>query len=572
MYGDANVLRSTADPYQGRRFQFLTGTLPTDVFSTVYGGLFTTNAYNSKWNWLMFTITNNFQSNLVDRLVGSLRTNLVGTAPFGGINGGTIRIQGPDNNATGLSIRAAAFGQHGVFGTAPDINQFAPPSGACPPVVDVNLVGIDFNAGYTNYLQVINDPNTSQDVTFVNDVGPVGDKRKAVMPNNYYLNFGIVSNYLGQPCNDNVSVKVCVDYYDDPAFAGAGVQFGPQSYAIDNLGDLASYPSTGLANLQGSGQWLRQSWVIPNVNLIGVSTAPLTGGPQFVSINGQVAVSRFYMEAIRTTGPLAGQDPLADCYPDPNICFGVYGNYAELDLVNGITDGLDLGTSSGDQTYVVETAGPPTDQRNSVRPDSAPAYYLNFQILTNALGPTTQGNLHLAMVITYYDDPALAGQGFRPQVWKNQGATGTSFAYMNAPQNMMLQGTGKWRDAYWEIGTVSLDGVNQAPQAAARFECDSPIHICRVRYWVIRPCGPTAGQNLLSSKVPLTVAPDTNSLLKVSWPYLAPQAALESTPALGGAWSPFAGTPAVEGGDQAVLRLGPTNGTSQFFRLNLTPQ
>ena len=572
VYGDANVLRSATDPYQGRRFQFLTGTLPTDVYSTVYGGLFVTNAFNSKWNWLLFTITNNFQSNLVDRLVGSIRTNLVGSAPFGGINGGTIRIQGPDNNANGLSIRAAAFGQHGVFGTAADINQFAPPTGTCPPVVDVNLVGIDLNAGFTNHIQVINDPATSQDVTFVSNVGPVGDKRNAVMPNSLYLNFGIVSNYLGQPCNDNVSLKVCVDYYDDPVFAGAGVQFGPYAYASDNLGAIATLPPTSQVTLQGSGQWIRQSWVIPNVNLLGVSTAPLTGGPQFISINGQVAVSRFYLAAIRTTGPLAGQDPLADCFPDPNICTGVYGNYAELDLANGITNGVDVGTSSGDQTFVVETAGPPTDQRLSVAPSFAPAYVLNFQIVTNALGPTTQGNLYLAMVVTYYDDPALINQGFRPQVWQTQAPTGTSLAFMNAPQNIVLQGTGKWRDAYWEIGTISLNGVNQGPQAAARFECDSPIHICRIRYAVIRPCGATAGQNLLSSKVLVTAGADTNSLLKLSWPYLAPQAVLQSTPALGGAWSPFAVTPVVEGGDHSVVRFGPTNSNSQFFRLNLTPQ
>jgi hypothetical protein len=569
VYGDANVLRSAADPYQGRRFQFLTGTLPTDSFSTVYGGLFATNAYNSKWNWLMFTITNNFQSNMVDRLVGSLRTNLSGTAPYGGINGGTIRIQGPDNNANGLSIRAVAFGQHGVFGTVADINQFAPPSGACPPVLDVNLVGIDLNAGYTNHLQVINDPATSQDVTFVNNVGPAGDKRKAVIPNSYYLNFGIVSNYLGQPCNDNVAMKVCADYYDDPALVG--VQFGPQNYASDSLGDIASLPFTSLATLQGSGQWIHQSWVIPGVNLIGVNTAPLTGGPQFVSIGGQVAVSRFYLAAVRSTGPLAGQDPLADCYVDPQVCAGVYGNYAELDLANGIVNGVDLGTSGGDQTYVVETAGPPSDQRLSVRPDFPPAYNVNFQILTNALGPTTQGNVHLAMMVTYYDDPALTGQGFRPQVWKYQQPTSTSFAYMNPPQNIVLQGTGKWRDAYWEIGTISFDGVNQGPQAAARFECDSPIHICRVRYSVIRPCGPTAGQNLLSNPVALTAAPDTNNLVRLSWPYRAPQAALQGAPSLGGAWSPFAGTPVVEGGDQSVLRFDPTNSASQFFRLTITP-
>ncbi len=571
VYGDASVLRSASDSYQARRFQFLTGTLPTDGASTVYGGTFSTNAYNSQWNWILFTITNNLQSNQVDRLIGTLRTNATGGTNFGGINGGTIRIQGPDSNVNGLTVHAVAFGQHGAFGTRADINQFALPNGSCPPVINVNLAAVDYNAGYTNHLQVINDPGTGQGVTYATGIGPADDKRNAVIPTGNYLNFDILNNYLGQPCNDNVPMKVCVDYYDDPAFAGGSVMFGPQAYATDSLGDLASLPMSAMAVLQGTGRWIHQSWTIPSVNLLGVSTTPLTGGPQFVALNGNVAVSRCYIGVLRATGPLAGMDPLADCYGDPQICQGVYGNYAELDLANGITNGLGLGTSSGDQSFVVENAGPTGDQRLSVRPDASPGYYLNFQILTNALGPTSQGNLHLAMVATYYDDPVLAGQGFRPQVWKSQGILATGFNYMNPPQNMVLQGTGTWRDAYWEIGTISLDGVNQSPQAAARFECDSPIHFSRLRYWVIRPCGPTAGQNPLASKVNLVAAPETNSLVKLSWPYRAPQAVLESSATLNGPWTSVSGTPAIESGEQAVLRLSPANANNLFFRLTITP-
>ncbi len=577
VYGDANVLRSATDPNQGRRFQFLTGTLPTDGASTVYGGTFATNAYNSQWNWILFTITNNLQSNLVDRLIGTLRTNATGGTNYGGINGGTIRIQGPDNNASGLTIHTVAFGQHGAFGAAADINQFALPSGACPPVVDVNLAGIDFNAGYTNHLQVINDPGNGQGVTFVNNVGPAGDQRKAVKVDNVsmFLNFGITSNYLGKACNDNVNVKVCVDYYDDPALAGAGVQFGPYAYAADSSGTIGNIPSTSLVTLQGSGQWIRQSWTVRSVNLLGVNTAPLTGGPQFISQGGQVAVSRFYIAALRATGPLAGQDPLADCLPDPLVCQGVYGNYAELDLAKGITNGLDVGTfgAGSDQVMVVEEAGPANDRRLAVRGDTPGSYYVNFQIPTNALGPTTQGNLYLAITATYYDDLARVGTGFRPQVWSYQTANGAVNGFFGADRNMVLQGTGKWRDAYWEIGTISLNGVNQGPQAAARFQSDGgQVYISRLRYAVIRPCGATAGQNLLSNKVTLIAAPDTNNLMRLSWPYRAPQAVLESVSALGGTWSPLAITPGVEGGEQSVVRFGPTNANRQFFRLNITPQ
>lgn len=256
VYGDANVLRA-GDPNQPKRIQFEEGALPVNV--KYYGGFFGTNAYNSEWNWLLFTITNNFQSNLLDRVIGSMPTNATGTGAstnYGGINGGTIRISASssaDGGVYNMSIRAVAFGQHGAFGNAPDINQFRLPDGSCAPVLDVNLAGIDFNAGVTNHLQVINDPATSQDVTFVNNAGPVGDQRRAVMPNNYFLNFGIVSNYLGKPCNDNTVLKVCVDYYDDPAFAGQNVQFGPYAYASDSLGDVSYLPFSNLPVLQGTG-------------------------------------------------------------------------------------------------------------------------------------------------------------------------------------------------------------------------------------------------------------------------------------------------------------------------------
>ena len=204
-----------------------------------------------------------------------------------------------------------------------------------------------------------------QTVTYTTSAGPAGDLRKAVIPDGVYLNFGILSNRLGKACNPNVAIKVCVDFYDDPALAGAG--FGPGSYAADESGGSCA-PNvelglTKLYTLQGTGKWIRKSWTLPGVNLYGVNTAPLTGGPRFVSAGGQVAVSRFEMAALRTTGPLAGQDPLAGCRPDPLVCEDVYGIYAEWDLQNSIVNGLDLGNNSADQAYVTEIAGPAGDQR-----------------------------------------------------------------------------------------------------------------------------------------------------------------------------------------------------------------
>jgi DNA primase len=69
--------------------------------------------------------------------------------------------------------------------------------------------------------------------------------------------------------------------------------------------------------------------------------------------------SRFYLGIFRTgTNALAGLDPLPDCFEDPKICTDAYGNYAELDLAKGIKNGLDVGTSGGDQLMIQADAGP----------------------------------------------------------------------------------------------------------------------------------------------------------------------------------------------------------------------
>lgn len=585
VYGDASVL-NPANQSQARTWQARLGTTGSGVQTgnTVTLSSYSTNAYNNRWNWILFTgIVNKEWTNTIyevgGRYVGSVPPGSGGNANYGGVNGGTIRFGAPSAQSflNGVNIHAIAFGEEGAFGTAEDINQFEPQLVVtCDPVPDVNLVGIDFNAGVTNHLQVMNDGD--QTVAFLPSVGPAGDLRKAVMPLGAFLNFGILDDYLGKPCNPNVTMKVCVDFYDDPAFAGQSVQFGPEAYATDPLGcnPPGIYPSSGLHTLEGTGQWIRKSWTVSGVNLLGVNTAPLTGGPRFICVGAPVAVSRFYLAALRTAGPLAGQDPLADCYADPLICAGLYGNYAELDLANGIVNGLDVGSNSGDQLYVVEEAGPAGDRRTAVRSLAPPEYNLNFSILDNALGPTAQGNVHLAITVTYYDDPALTGQGFRPRVYRREFAGAASLAFLDGtPQpNIVLQGTGQWRDAYWEIGNIHLSGVNQGPQAAARFLMENPsdtqgICISRVRYAVIRHCGPTAGQNLLADPVQLTATLDAGQV-RLSWPYRAPQAQLQGAPTLGGPWNNVPGAPTVEGGDQSVVRLAP-EGSSQFFRVTITP-
>ncbi len=599
VYGDINVLNPT-DYNKVKRIRFQLGTSASGYSSYTSPSVesFSTNAYNNQWNWILFTVTNTFWTNLVDglpyRQLGNIKPgSSSSSAVNGGINGGTVRMQAPEGIA-GFTVHAMAIGEVGAFGTISDMNVFAPMDTNavnCPPAPSVNLVGMDFNAGTSNNLQVMTDDPTYPDqmVMYTNGVGPAGDQRKAIMPtasngaNGYLLNFGVLSNYLGEACNANEAWKVCVDFYDDPGFAGyePPVRFGPEAYATDGQGCAgpAVYPSSGLATLTGSGQWIRRSWIVggtSGVNLIGMNTSPLTGGPRLICVSQPVAVSRVEMAVLRTSGPLAGQDPLAGCAADPLACSGLYSNYAELDLANGITNNLDIGTPSSDQGFIVEMSGPTGDQRLSVRPgfgdNGVPGPYLQFPILNSAFGPSYQDNCGLAIVVTYYDDPALAGTNFGIDAWKYHLQAQEPIFAADATKYITLTGTAKWRDAYWQIDRIDFTGVNQAPQAAVRLKCSGRVHVCRVRYAVIRPCGPTAGQNLLETYhvTSLSAAPDTNGLMRLSWPYREPQLTIQGASTLSASWSSFMGTPIPAEGVDAVVRLSPTN-NSQFFRLYRPP-
>ncbi len=602
VYGDTSVLNPTNYNMARRvRFQLGTSSSGYSTYTSPTVESYSTNAYNNQWNWILFSVTNSMWSNKVDgllyRQLGTVKPgSSTSSALNGGINGGTVRMQTPDNQGgtiqgmMGFTIHAMAIGEAGAFGNISDINVFAPMDTNavnCPPAPPVNLVGIDFNAGTSNDLQVMTDDPAYPDqmVMYTNGVGPAGDQRKAIMPTasngtgGYLINFGVLSNYLGMPCNANEAWKVCVDFYDDPGFAGyePPIRFGPEAYATDGQGcsGPAVYPNAGLATLTGSGQWIRRSWIVggsSGVNLSGINTAPLTGGPRLICMNQPIAVSRVEMAVLRSSGPLAGQDPLAGCMADPLACTGLYSNYAELDLANGITNGLDIGTPSADQGFIVEMSGPTSDQRLSVRPgfgdNGVAGPYLQFPILNGAFGPSYQDNVGLAIVVTYYDDPALTGANFGIDAWKYHLLSQEPIFAADTGKYITLKGTGKWREAYWQIDRIDFTGVNQQPQAAVRFKCSERVHVCRVRYAVIRPCGPSASQNQLDSYqvTSLSAVPDTNGLMRLTWPYREPQLIIQGATTLPGTWGTFTGTPIPAEGEDAVVRLSPTN-NSQFFRL-----
>jgi hypothetical protein len=220
------------------------------------------------------------------------------------------------------------------------------------------------------------------------------------------------------------------------------------------------------------------------VNLRGVNTAPLTGGPRLVFEAGkQVAISNFSLAVLRIGDhKLAGLDPLADCVEDLKICTDAYGSFVEMDLGKGIKNGLEPGSSGGDQEMIEAEAGPAGDRRQAIRPamnDGTPGFghvYLNLAITGEALGPSSQPNANLAICVTYYDDPELVGSTFRPEVYQSDQGGQLKLAFTPGNIAVPLEGTGAWRQAYFEIPDMKFQGVNQGPQAAARF--DKVIGLC----------------------------------------------------------------------------------------------
>lgn len=563
VYGDGALLNATGAP---RNFGFLTGTLPE--LSTPIGGSLAVEVKNQKWNWVLFRITNGTRPSDGTHFVGSVPAGAQGATAFGGVNGGTIRVQ----TVPGLIVRLIAFGEKGAFGEPEQINLFAA-GDKCDPEPATNLVFADISRSMTNHLVVLN--TGDQTVAYQDNVGPAGDKRRAVQASGSYMNFGITENYLGKSCNDTRAVKICVQFYDDPALVGA--MFGPEAYATDNTSGIGQYPADRRHTLEGTGKWVRRSFIVGAVNLRGINTAPLTGGPRLVFEGGKVFISSVDMAVLRVGNhPLAGLDPLSDCVEDLKICTDAYGSFAELDLAKGIKNGLDVGRSGGDQEMIQEETGPPKDRRQAVRPamgDGTPGFshiYLNFAITEEALGPSSQPNARLAICVSYYDDPDLVGRTFRPEVYQSDRAGQLGLSFTLASAAVALEGTGTWRDAYFEIPDMKFNGVNQAPQAAARFALNGKIGFSRVRYAVIRPCGPKAGVNLLAdckpSEAPLLgVRRNANGTLRLAWPGVTSGFTLQETSSISPPqWTAVTAAPVAEGAENVVTL---TITGARFYRL-----
>src|ERR1017187_9686088 len=85
-------------------------------------------------------------------------------------------------------------------------------------------------------------------------------------------------------------------------------------------------------------------FLAPSVDLEGVNTTQLTGGPTVVFNGGLPYIDRVELGVIRTgTNALAGLTPDPAYHIDPFICLTNYGYYAEWNPSAGVFNNVDAG-------------------------------------------------------------------------------------------------------------------------------------------------------------------------------------------------------------------------------------
>lgn len=177
--------------------------------------------------------------------------------------------------------------------------------------------------------------------------------------------------------------------------------------------------------------------------------------------------------------------------------------------------------------------------------------------------------MKLAICMTYYDDPNLAGAQFRPEVYISDRGGNEGFAFTGGDIAVKLEGTDTWRDAYFEIPDVKFNGVNQGPQAAARFYVSDKVLFSRVRYGAIRACDPALTNPLAACKPvinpEITFTRTADGSLKLTWAANAGDFALEQTPSLTDPnWVGVVEVPVVDGTTVSVT-VKPTG--AAYYRL-----
>lgn len=477
-----------ADQQSVRDNGFLVGTLPGSNLKFVP---ITWDRVSDQFEWRLFRIDN------ADGKFGDIVDETIGGSQFGGVNGGTLRIE----NASNLVIRAIAFAPGGTFGNPEDIN--LPPSESnFDPDLYSNLAVWDIDAGVTDGLDVHIVSGGDQEAVIADNIGPAGDQRRAVRPAfsdgqdgtlDNFLNWTILNEHFGPSSQPAAQVKVCVQYYDDPA--AVGTVFGPEAYTGPG-GAISFFPAAQRVTLEGTGTWREKDWIVENVKFNGVNV-PTQAAARFAFTN-PVFISQMRLGVFRAGGVNEGIDPIPDCSdfnPDP------YQILAEWDIDNNIENGIALAGSGGDQEWIIDgDVGPANDRRFAVRPaldlGTDPFdRYINWTIQNEWFGPSSQPNAVFKVCVEYYDDPALAGLVFGPDVYQSARAGTPQLVFVGRDRRVTLEGTGRWRTFSWTFNDMNFTGVNSGGQGAARIQFDdtAPVYISNVKFGVVRSKGQNAG-------------------------------------------------------------------------------
>ncbi len=467
------------------------------VLGNVNGiGGFTLESLTDQFEWRVFRIDNSGQWLGNDLAVDPIPSD----GQLGGVNDGTIRLE----RVNGLAVRAIAIGPAGVFGATETINQ------SNTVDFDPDLFPIaaewDLNNNIADGIDLFRVTGGDQETIESEDIGPAGDKRKAMRPAmedgsdatlDNFVNWEILDEHFGPTSQPSTRVKIVAEYYDDPALTG--VVFGPEAYRTAG-GGIEFFPPQSRTTIEGTDSWREAEWFVTDVKFDGVNV-PTQAAARFI-FDGPVYISRLRLGVIRASGVNQGVDPIPDSFPfDPDP----FEIFAELDIEGGVVNGLDFGGNGGDQEYIVEEAGPAGEERLSLRPalsDGAAPFdrFVNFSVLDEHFGPSSQPNAVIKIVVDYWDNPALAGERFGPEVYVSNTFGTNEFKFFPNELRTTLEGTDAWQTAAYLIEDMNFSGVNQGPQAAARFwfSDNGAVHISRIRYAVIRPVGVNAGVDMLA--------------------------------------------------------------------------
>ena len=479
---------------------FLLGHLPNSLLGVgnYQGEPYTLVSTTDEWEWRLFRIDNSAG------LLGDTLQPSEGADTFGGVNGGTIRFQ----STTDLIVRGFAMGPEGVFGDPSVINvtstvEFNPD--------EFGLVAEwDPNNGITDGLDLFRVTSGDQETVESSGIGPADDQRQAARPafgdgtdaaDDVFVNWEILDEHFGPSTQPSTRIMVVAEYYDDPALVG-GV-FGPEAYVTAG-GGFAFFPAADRTTITGTGKWMEAVWYVPDVKFSGVNV-PTQAGARF-HYTEPVYISRLRVGVIRSSGIYAGVNPIPDAFPFDPDPFEIYAEY-NIDTDERI--GLDLANNGGDQEYFIDgDVGPAGDKRTAVRPALAEGTdpfdrFLNWTVLDEHFGPSSQPNAFTKIAVDYYDDPDLVGKLFGPEVYRTNQFGTLQLKFFPAAERQVLEGTGEWKISGWVIEDLNFTGVNAGAQGIVRFayDDDNPVYISRIRVGVIRPVGQYEGVDPLEDVV-----------------------------------------------------------------------